>query len=307
MYIFFRYLGTGSTFKSLAEYFLRGNRTVGMVIAETTEAIWKCLQPFYMPTPNCNMWRNISQRFQQLWSFPHCLGAIDGKHVRIKKFNNAGSRNINYKGYHSVQLLACSDADGCFITVDVGDLGRNSDAGVFATSSLGRWLDRDGLDIPIPEPLPLDENNETADVPYFFCGDEAFPLKLYLMRPYPRATLNDERRIFNYRLSLARKTVECSFGMLTAKFRVFHTPICCSEETVTSIIKSACVLHNFIRRNEGVPYSTRHESINTVLNASHGNVGQNHLKLKSAKSVREYLTKYFVMPGVAIPSQWVHR
>lgn len=278
---------------------------MGIVIAETTEAIWQCLQPSYMPTPNCNMWQNVAQRFQQLWSFPHCLGAIDGKHVRIKKFNNAGSRNINYKGYHSVQLLACSDADGCFITIDVGDLGRNSDAGVFATSCLGRWLDRDGLEIPPARPLPLDQNNATkADVSYFICGDEAFPLKPYLMRPYPRATLNDERTIFNYRLTLARKTVECAFGMMTSKFRVFYTPICCSEETVKSIIKSACVLHNFIRINEGVPYTTRHELINTVSNSDLPDL--NHVKLKSGKSIREYLTKYFLMPGVAIPSQWQH-
>nr|CAH7719028.1 unnamed protein product [Callosobruchus chinensis] len=28
-------------------------------------------------------WRNISQSFEELWNFPHCLGAIDGKHVSI--------------------------------------------------------------------------------------------------------------------------------------------------------------------------------------------------------------------------------
>jgi hypothetical protein len=37
------------------------------------------------------------------------------------------------------------DADDCFITVDVGDLGRNSDGGVFRSSRLGRWLEIRGL------------------------------------------------------------------------------------------------------------------------------------------------------------------
>lgn len=59
------------------------------------------------------------------------LVSIDGKHIRIKKFKNIGSKNCNYKGYHSVQLMACADADGCFTTIDVGDLGRNNDGGVF--------------------------------------------------------------------------------------------------------------------------------------------------------------------------------
>lgn len=36
--------------------------------------------------------------------------------------------------------------------------------------------------------------------PYTFVADEAFPLKSFLMRPYPRTALQDEQRIFNYSL-----------------------------------------------------------------------------------------------------------
>ena len=35
---------------------------------------------------------------------------------------------------------------------------------------------------------------------YFLVGDEIFPLKTWLMRPY-RATLSFAQKIFNYRLS----------------------------------------------------------------------------------------------------------
>ncbi|XP_046679468.1 protein ANTAGONIST OF LIKE HETEROCHROMATIN PROTEIN 1-like [Homalodisca vitripennis] len=122
-----RYLATGSSFKCLAQFFMRGERTIGLVVAETTEAIWSCLQPQYMPVPDENMWKCIAQRYLELWSLPNCIGAIDGKHVRIQKFKHAGSAYFNYKGYHSVHIMACADADGCFTTIDVGDLGRNSD------------------------------------------------------------------------------------------------------------------------------------------------------------------------------------
>lgn len=299
----FRYLATGSSFKCLAQYFMRGHRTIGLVVAETTNAIWKCLQPLYMPVPDENMWKYNAQSYQQLWSLPNCIGSIDGKHVKIRKFKNSGSTNFNFKGYNSVQLMACADADGCFTTIDVGDLGRNSDGGVFRSSRLGRWLDRGELNLPPPQPLPFDGNQ--ISFPFFFVGDEAFPLKTYLMRPYPRADLTDEKRIFNFRLTLGRKTVECAFGMLTSKFRVFEVPIACSEKVVKSIIASACVLHNYIRKSEGVPYTPNNTF--SDIEASHEN---QHLRvdantnLTSAKAIREYLTKYFLKPGIAIPSQW---
>ena len=46
--------------------------------------------------------------------------------------------------------------------------------------------------------------------PYTFIGDEAFPLKRWLMRPYPGRTFGDslEKRIYNFRLSRARRTIE---------------------------------------------------------------------------------------------------
>jgi hypothetical protein len=51
--------------------------------------------------------------------------------------------------------------------------------------------------------------------------------------------------------SHAQKTVECAFGILNAKFKIFEGPICCKEETANSIIKASVVLHNFIRTWEG--------------------------------------------------------
>jgi|UniRef100_A0A2S2QP62 hypothetical protein len=79
------------------------------------------------------------------------------------------------------------------------------------------------------------------------------------MRPYPRRVLNNKKRIFNYRLSRGRKTIKCAFGMMYSKFKVLSTPILCVyEETIISIIRYMCVLHNFIRNREGRAYQPQY-------------------------------------------------
>lgn len=93
--------------------------------------------------------------------------------------------------------MACVDADGIFLTIDVGDYGRNSDGRVFRRSSLGIALENSTLAIPEPRPLPGWENK--GNFPHYFVADEAFPLKKNLMRPFPKRSLNKERRIYNYR------------------------------------------------------------------------------------------------------------
>lgn len=139
--------------------------------------------------------------------------------------------------------MKCTDADGIFTTINVGEAGRFSDAAVFRASNFGKLLDTDKLHIPKPTPMP----NGAFDFPFYMVEDEAFPLKINLMRPYPKRFLDDEKRIFNYRMSRGRKSVECAFGMLTSKFKIFQRPITHHEDTAIKVIKTAYILHNFIK------------------------------------------------------------
>lgn len=128
--------------------------------------------------------------------------------------------------------------------VDIGDSGRHSDGGVFRNSEFGKKFCNNDLCFPPPENLP----NSNSCVPYCIVGDAAFPLKPNLMRPFPGKFLCPEKRIFNYRLSRARRVVENTFGILATRWRIFRRPIIAKPEKVITITRAACCLHNFLQR-----------------------------------------------------------
>ncbi|KAK3793676.1 hypothetical protein RRG08_014570 [Elysia crispata] len=188
-----------------------------------------------------------SERFATLWNFPCCVGALDGKHVRIQCPSHAGSLFFNYKHFYSIQLQAVVDADLMFIVIDVGEYGRNSDGAAFKTSDFGKALMNKELDVPNPSLIP----GTDEEMPYHFVADEAYPLNLNIMRPFDGRNLNNTRRVFNQRLSRALKVVECAFGILSRKWEIFQRPLRVQVDNAETIVKAACALHNFVRARDG--------------------------------------------------------
>ena len=98
----------------------------------------------------------------------HAVGALDGKHIAIKKPKKSGSEYFNYKGYFSLVLLALVDADYKFLWVNAGASGSSSDAQIFNRSKLKRRIENGTLGLPPPEPLGLGRG---ANLHYFLLGD----------------------------------------------------------------------------------------------------------------------------------------
>lgn len=197
-----------------------------------------------MPVPKREDWQKISDEFGSLLAFPNCVGAIDGKHVVIQAPPCSGSLFFNYKGTFSIVLLAIVDARYRFHMIDVGAYGRNSDGGTLYASAFGKALRQGKLDLPEDTPLPGAE--ELGPAPHVFIADEAFPLRRDMLRPYAGRT-EGEKRIFNLRLSHARRLVECAFGILAAQWRLYRRVLCVSPEAAEPIVRATCILHNFMR------------------------------------------------------------
>ncbi|WAR29137.1 hypothetical protein MAR_002705, partial [Mya arenaria] len=77
--------------------------------------------------------------------------------------------------------------------------------------------------------------------------DDAFPLRQYMLKPYPHRHLARDERFFNYRCSRARHVVENAFGILANRFRRLLTTLEMRPSTVTKTVMACMTLHNLMR------------------------------------------------------------
>lgn len=245
-----------------------------------------------MPQPSQEDLKRISNDFFFKWQFPNCMGSVDGKHFRIKKPKLSGSDYYNYKRYFSLVLQGISDADYKFIAIEVGGKGRQSDGGTFHFSILNKLLTNNRYNVPPPQNLP----GSNVSLPYVLVGDEAYPLKPYLMRPYPSSNSNREKTIFNKRLSRARVTIECAFGILSNKWRIFMKCIETNTKHAKLIIKVACLLHNIVRSRDGnSDKDFREYMINLQANDNRSmRSRRNNRATLNAINIRDQYKNYFV-------------
>ena len=102
-----RFLATGETFQSLSFQFCISDRAISYIVKEVCNAIVKYLVPLYLKVPSTEEeWLSIADKFETCQQYPKVIGAIDGKHVVIRKPSHGGSHYYNYKHSHSIILMA---------------------------------------------------------------------------------------------------------------------------------------------------------------------------------------------------------
>ncbi|GFW61155.1 protein ALP1-like [Trichonephila clavipes] len=109
---------------------------IALTLRFLTTAIYHHLGSEIQVPESGNEWKMVTEEFWAKWNFPLCLGAMDGKHIRIKPPSHSGATYRNYKGFISIVLLALVDANLKFLYVDVGTNGRVSDGRVWGKSKL---------------------------------------------------------------------------------------------------------------------------------------------------------------------------
>ncbi|CAH1969512.1 unnamed protein product [Acanthoscelides obtectus] len=291
-----RYLASGNTFTDMHYAYRLGVSTISKIIKDVCHSIWNILKDEYLPTPTVENWKDIADGFTRNAQFPHCIGAVDGKHVRIMKFPGSGSMNLNYKHFFSIVLMAIADSNYRFIYVDIGAFGKDCDSSVFKETVFWKLLQQNALNIPHPSPLISTGDN----LPFVLVGDEAFALSQNLLRPYGGHSLNINKRIFNYRLCRARRYIECSFGILVNKWRIFHRAINVGKEYAKDIVKACIILHNLVREKDGTRVEDMYAPDRELQNLPPTTACRGG---RAANDVRDKFAEFFVSPEGSLPWQ----
>ncbi|KAJ8893474.1 hypothetical protein PR048_006072 [Dryococelus australis] len=209
-----RYLATGRTLKNLRFSCHIAPQTLGKIIPDNCEAIFKAMGNYCKCPTRGEEWENVAGEFEHRWNFPNCIGAVDGKHVVNMPPPGSGSYIYNYKDFHSQVILGIADANYELLYFRFGINGRVSDGDIFEASDLTE--------------LSLEK---------ICVVDDAFPLREHIMKPFSRKVATPARRI-NYPV----------FSIVVERFGVLQKPISLIDFTkVHHIIMACCALHSFLR------------------------------------------------------------
>lgn len=150
--------------------------------------------------------------------------------------------------------MGVANADYKFLYIDIGAHGSEGDASVFFNTEFGRSIIENTIE------LPEDSQILSKKMPYMFVADDAFPLTNRIIKPFSPSKnrpLTGDERIFNYRLSRARRCVENAFGILTVKFTCLSRTLFCSPQRAQKIVAACCILHNHFLTNLRHTYCPR--------------------------------------------------
>ena len=75
--------------------------TIRNIFTETVKG------PFLKAPSTEEDWNGISERFEEVWSFPHAVGVMDEKHIPIQYPKLSGTLYHKYRGVYGIVLLRC--------------------------------------------------------------------------------------------------------------------------------------------------------------------------------------------------------
>lgn len=224
-------------FWTIADLFGIGKSTVGHLLREFCAAVIVHFKDIIKFPDTEEERKKIAERFEQKWQFYDCFGAMDGVHIPVLPPFDQSEQYYNYKGFHSINVLAITDDMYQFIYAVFGAPGRCNDPSILRQSELFDLFNNSGNRSP------------KISTNFHIISDAAFPLMTWIMKPYTiTIQMPAIQKNFNYRLSSARMCIENSFGRLKGRWRILSRRPDVHIDTMRYIIKTCFILHNFAEK-----------------------------------------------------------
>ena len=189
---------------------------------------------------------------------------------------------------YTINVQAICDCNGRFTDVDIKWPSILHDARIFANSEVQKGYTKGKFKLYHEELIPGDEL-----IPQILLGDPAYPLLPYFMKEYAVYQGNNEV-MFNTMLRSARNQIECAFGRLKARWRIFLRPMDLKFEDIPDIILACFVLHNFCEERNIEPILV---DMDRVIIMERRNAPTKDIlytyNSKDGGAIRDAITRYF--------------
>ncbi|XKL61764.1 hypothetical protein PGB90_001597 [Kerria lacca] len=108
--------------------------------------------------------------------------------------------------------MAVANSNDYFTYVNIRAFGKESDSQVLQNSYCGKLSKKK----KIPKSQVFPDSMSQVRMPCVLVGDETFGLSKHVRRLFAGKHLTEKKRILNYHITLARRYVECTFGILSS-------------------------------------------------------------------------------------------
>ena len=170
------------------------------------------MAPKYIQIPSTK--KEVQEIIQQFYSFPQCLGVVDGTHIAIKRPPVTFSSDfVDRKGHFTLNFRAAADYSYRFFDVTIKRAGSVHDARIFASSSLNEAM-LSGIIAKCEKVIVPSEDL----VPICILRDPAYPLLPFLMKEYANGGKTSDKQFLGFQLTSAWMLIGCAFERLKARF-----------------------------------------------------------------------------------------
>ena len=165
----------------------------------------------------------------------HAVGAINCCHIAIRPPNEDPESYLNKRRVHSVILQAICDHDYYFTDIYSGWPGSAANEKVFENSPICHELESN------PQSYCPDQS--------FLVGNCSFPLKSYLMTPFPDCQ-SHKYITYNTNHQESRGTIDHALHLLNSQWRRLKHVDIIDMHNIIDLVMMTCVLHNLCLSNE---------------------------------------------------------